>query len=158
MEPDSHCFLTLITKHQSQLALSGPSVFSKIPLWSIIICALKESISKRMANVFFSISSHIFCKTNLQSRDSSGNQTMTEALWVSDNFRWPVQNTGHMSEYKYRLEYCTGHHETPREVVIKRAAIRMKGNKPIHKKMRLKKYETKLKEKNTLAKSQTWTT
>ena len=40
-----------------------------------------------MANVIFlSISSHIFCKTNLQSRDSSGKQTMTEALWVSDNF------------------------------------------------------------------------
>ena len=35
----------------------------------------------------------------------------------------------------------------PREVVIKRAAIRMKGNKPIHKKMWLKKYKTKLKEK-----------
>ena len=37
MEPDSHCFLTLITKHQSHLALSGPSAFSKIPLWSIYV-------------------------------------------------------------------------------------------------------------------------
>ena len=31
MEPDSHRFLTLITKLQSHLALSGPSVFCKIP-------------------------------------------------------------------------------------------------------------------------------
>ena len=55
MEPDSHCFLTLITKLQSHFALSGPSVFCKsiYPCdQHICICALKVSISKQMANVF----------------------------------------------------------------------------------------------------------
>ena len=35
MEPNSLCFLTLITKLHRHLALSGPSLFCKIPLWSI---------------------------------------------------------------------------------------------------------------------------
>ena len=52
MEPDSHCFLTLITKHQSHLALTKQA-FSILENTSVIdICALKESISKQMANVF----------------------------------------------------------------------------------------------------------
>ena len=59
MEPDSHCFLTLITKLQSHLALSGPSLFCKIPLWSIYtvhvhVCALKASTSKWRAGVSIS--------------------------------------------------------------------------------------------------------
>ena len=35
MEPNSLFFLTLITKLHRHLALSGPSLFCKIPLWSI---------------------------------------------------------------------------------------------------------------------------
>ena len=35
MEPGSHCFLTLITKLQSHLALRSSSAFFKIPLQSI---------------------------------------------------------------------------------------------------------------------------
>ena len=71
MEPDSLSFPALITKLQSHLALSGPSVFCKIPMRSMYVHVtkptgiLKVSIGKRMANIFLSISSHIFCKTDL---------------------------------------------------------------------------------------------
>ena len=72
MEPDSLSFPALITKLQSHLALSGPSVFCKIPMRSMYVHdqvkptgILKVSIGKRMANIFLSISSHIFCKTDL---------------------------------------------------------------------------------------------
>ena len=35
-----------------------------------------------MANIFLRISSHITCKMNLSPKDSSGKQTITEALHV----------------------------------------------------------------------------
>ena len=37
MEPDSLSFPALITKRQSYLALSGPSLFCKIPMWSMYV-------------------------------------------------------------------------------------------------------------------------
>ena len=78
----------------------------------------------------------LFRKTNLQSRESSGKQTMTEALWVSANFRWQVQNTGHRSDHKCRLEY-----RSPCNTLwcCKGAAVWMKGNKPIRTKIVVKK-------------------
>ncbi|CAH3128659.1 unnamed protein product, partial [Porites lobata] len=36
---------------------------------------------------------------------STDKQTITEALWVSANFRWQVQNADHRSDHKCRLEY-----------------------------------------------------
>ena len=62
----------------------------------------------------------------------AGKQTMTEALWVSSNFRWQVQNTGHRSDHKCRLEY-----RSPCNTLwcCKGAAVWMKGNKPMHKKL-----------------------
>ena len=59
--------------------------------------------------------------------DSSGKQTMTEALLLSANFRWQVQNTGHRSDHKCKLEY-----RSPSNTLwsCKGEAVWMKGNKP----------------------------
>ena len=56
---------------------------------------------------------------------------MTEALWVSANFRWQVQNTSHRSDHKCRLEYKSSCNTL---WCCKGAAVWMKGNKPICKK------------------------
>ena len=78
----------------------------------------------------------LFCKTNLQTRESCGKQTMTEALWVRQ-----VQNTGHRSDHKCKLEY-----RSPCNTLwsCKGAAVWMKGNKPIRTKIVVKKKQVHL--------------
>ena len=119
MKPDSHCFLTLITKLQSHLALSGSSVFCKIPLWSIYMCI--KSIHKQTKGWW------------------------AEASWVSANFRWQVQNTSHRSDHKCRLEYRLPLCNTLWRCT--EAAVEMKENKLIPKKMCFEKKKTKKRKK-----------
>ena len=55
-----------------------------------------------------------------------------QCMWVFADFRWEVWNIGHRSDHKCRLEY-----RSPCNTLwtCKGAAVWMKGNKPIHKKM-----------------------
>ena len=60
-----------------------------------------------MANIFLRISSHITCKMNLSPKDSSGKQTITEALHVPVRYFQvaDIKHTvGHSSDHKCRLE------------------------------------------------------
>ena len=75
-----------------------------------------------------------------------GKQTITEALWVSANFRWQVQNTDHRSEHKCRLEYSLPQHL----MKLLRGSRRNEGNKPKHKKMWFEKRKKKNEKKEKI--------